>query len=126
MYHQNAAVEDLIMWLLVLLACVVIWVGGTYWYLFGKRSPFSLESLRPPGPREFDPKKRDKVLKQSKMTNIKHSLIYLIFRQLWVKSKRTLTCETKCDVKTSFRRKQTLYCKHVNSESVLVPSKLTV
>ncbi|TWW82208.1 inactive all-trans-retinol 13,14-reductase [Takifugu flavidus] len=53
------------MWLLVLLGCVVIWVGGTYWYLFGKRSPFSLESLRPPGPREFDQKKRDKVLKQS-------------------------------------------------------------
>lgn len=99
MHHQNAAVEDLIMWLFVLLACLVIWVGGTYWYLFGKRSPFSLESLRPPGPREFDPKKRDKVLKQSKMTNVKHSLIYLIFRRLWVKSKHTLTCETKCDVK---------------------------
>lgn len=56
------------MWLLILLAWLVIWVGGTYWYLFGKRSPFSLESVRPPGPREFDQKKRDKVLKQSKMT----------------------------------------------------------
>lgn len=57
-----------IMWLLILLAWLVIWVGGTYWYLFGKRSPFSLESVRPPGPREIDLKKRDKVLKQSKMT----------------------------------------------------------
>lgn len=55
------------MWLLVFLACLVIWAGGTYWYLFGKRRPFSLESLRPPGPREFDQKKRDKVLKQGKI-----------------------------------------------------------
>ncbi|KAM3859401.1 inactive all-trans-retinol 13,14-reductase [Diretmus argenteus] len=52
------------MWLLVLLACVLIWAGGTYWYLFGKPSPFSLESVRPPGPREYDQKKRDKVIKQ--------------------------------------------------------------
>uniref|UniRef100_A0A8C2XJ02 Si:ch1073-13h15.3 n=1 Tax=Cyclopterus lumpus TaxID=8103 RepID=A0A8C2XJ02_CYCLU len=55
------------MWLLVFLgflAWVAIWAGGTYWYLFGKPSPFSLESVRPPGPREFDQKKRDKVIKQ--------------------------------------------------------------
>ncbi|KAL6094586.1 uncharacterized protein ACO6RY_15961 [Pungitius sinensis] len=52
------------MWLLVFLAWLVIWVGGTYWYLFGKPSPFTLESVRPPGPREFDQKKRDKVIKQ--------------------------------------------------------------
>lgn len=55
------------MWLLILLACLAIWAGGTYWYLFGKRSPFSLESVRPPGPREFDQKKRNKVIKQGKM-----------------------------------------------------------
>ncbi|KAK1881799.1 Inactive all-trans-retinol 1314-reductase [Dissostichus eleginoides] len=52
------------MWLLIFLAWLVIWAGGTYWYLFGKKSPFSLESVRPPGPREFDQKKRDKVIKQ--------------------------------------------------------------
>ncbi|CAG06572.1 unnamed protein product, partial [Tetraodon nigroviridis] len=52
------------MWLLVLLAWSAVWIGATYWYLFGKRNPFSLESLRPPAPREFDQKKRDKVLKQ--------------------------------------------------------------
>ncbi|XP_028333042.1 inactive all-trans-retinol 13,14-reductase [Gouania willdenowi] len=52
------------MWLLVLLLWLVMWVGGTYWYLFGKKSPFSLESVRPPAPREFDQKKRDKVIKQ--------------------------------------------------------------
>ncbi|XP_056153590.1 inactive all-trans-retinol 13,14-reductase [Lampris incognitus] len=52
------------MWLLVILLCLVIWLGGTYWYLFGKPSPFSLESVRPPGPRELDQKKRDKVIKQ--------------------------------------------------------------
>ncbi|XP_038152833.1 inactive all-trans-retinol 13,14-reductase [Cyprinodon tularosa] len=52
------------MWLLIVLAFLVIWAGGTYWYLFGKPSPFSLESVRPPGPREFDQKKRDKVIKQ--------------------------------------------------------------
>ncbi|XP_056285910.1 inactive all-trans-retinol 13,14-reductase [Pseudoliparis swirei] len=52
------------MWLLVVLVWVVVWAGGTYWYLFGKPSPFSLESVRPPGPREFDQKKRDKVIKQ--------------------------------------------------------------
>ncbi|KAK2820635.1 hypothetical protein Q5P01_023594 [Channa striata] len=52
------------MWLLIFLVCLVICAGGTYWYLFGKPSPFSLESVRPPGPREFDQKKRDKVLKQ--------------------------------------------------------------
>ncbi|CAB1338368.1 unnamed protein product [Coregonus sp. 'balchen'] len=52
------------MWLLIFLAWLVIWAGGTYWYLFGKPSPFSLESVRPPGPREFDQRKRDKVIKQ--------------------------------------------------------------
>ncbi|XP_039894743.1 inactive all-trans-retinol 13,14-reductase [Simochromis diagramma] len=38
-------------------------LGSTYWYLFGKPSPFSLDSVRPPAPREFDQKKRDKVIK---------------------------------------------------------------
>ncbi|KAM6963575.1 inactive all-trans-retinol 13,14-reductase [Tautogolabrus adspersus] len=52
------------MWLVIFLVWLAIWAGGTYWYLFGKRSPFSLESVRPPGPREFDQKKRDKVIKQ--------------------------------------------------------------
>ncbi|KAK0142710.1 putative all-trans-retinol 13,14-reductase [Merluccius polli] len=52
------------MWLLIFLAWLVIWAAGTYWYLFGKPSPFSLESVRPPGPREFDQKKRDRVIKQ--------------------------------------------------------------
>ncbi|XP_017289341.1 inactive all-trans-retinol 13,14-reductase [Kryptolebias marmoratus] len=52
------------MWLLIILVLLVVWAGGTYWYLFGKASPFSLESVRPPGPREFDQKKRDKVIKQ--------------------------------------------------------------
>lgn len=55
------------MWLLIFLVWVAIWVGGSYWYLFGKKSPFSLESVRPPGPREFDQKKRDKVIKQGKI-----------------------------------------------------------
>ncbi|XP_053496558.1 inactive all-trans-retinol 13,14-reductase-like [Ictalurus furcatus] len=52
------------MWLLLLLVWFLIWAVGTYWYLFGKPSPFSLESLRPPGPLELDQKKRDKILKQ--------------------------------------------------------------
>ncbi|CAJ1080083.1 inactive all-trans-retinol 13%2C14-reductase [Xyrichtys novacula] len=52
------------MWLLIFLVWVVVWAGGTYWYLFGKKSPFSLESVKPPAPREFDQKKRDKVIKQ--------------------------------------------------------------
>ncbi|KAJ0016162.1 hypothetical protein NQD34_014452 [Periophthalmus magnuspinnatus] len=52
------------MWLVVFLVWVLLWVGGSYWYLFGKRSPFSLESVRPPAPREFDQRKRDKVIKQ--------------------------------------------------------------
>lgn len=52
------------MWLLILVLWLVLWLAGSYWYLFGKKSPFSLESLRPPGPREFDQKKRDKVIKQ--------------------------------------------------------------
>ncbi|XP_034564182.1 inactive all-trans-retinol 13,14-reductase [Notolabrus celidotus] len=52
------------MWLVIVLAWLALWAGGTYWYLFGKKSPFSLESVRPPGPREFDQKKRDKVIKQ--------------------------------------------------------------
>lgn len=38
--------------------------AGSYWYLFGRPSPFTLESVRPPGPYEMDQKKRDKVLKQ--------------------------------------------------------------
>ncbi|XP_036403898.1 inactive all-trans-retinol 13,14-reductase-like [Megalops cyprinoides] len=52
------------MWLLLFLAWLFIWACGTYWYLFGKPSPFSLESVRPPGPRVTDQKLRDKVLKQ--------------------------------------------------------------
>ncbi|CAB1313281.1 unnamed protein product [Coregonus sp. 'balchen'] len=52
------------MWLLTLVAWFVIWAGGTYWYLFGNPSPFSLDSVRPPEPREFDQRKRDKVNKQ--------------------------------------------------------------
>ncbi|KAG9350197.1 hypothetical protein JZ751_026550, partial [Albula glossodonta] len=52
------------MWLLLFLAWFIIWAGGTYWYLFGKPSPFSLDSVRPPGPRVTDQKLRDKVLKQ--------------------------------------------------------------
>ncbi|XP_014190844.2 inactive all-trans-retinol 13,14-reductase isoform X1 [Haplochromis burtoni] len=52
------------MWLLIFLVCLLICAGSTYWYLFGKPSPFSLNSVRPPAPREFDQKKRDKVIKQ--------------------------------------------------------------
>ncbi|KAM8887768.1 inactive all-trans-retinol 13,14-reductase [Synchiropus picturatus] len=52
------------MWLLLFIVWLVLWAAGSYWYLFGKPSPFSLESVRPPGPREFDQKKRDKVIKQ--------------------------------------------------------------
>lgn len=52
------------MWLLVFLVCVLIWAGGTYWYLLRKPSPFTVESVRPAGPLELDQKKRDKVLKQ--------------------------------------------------------------
>ncbi|XP_066522096.1 inactive all-trans-retinol 13,14-reductase-like [Hoplias malabaricus] len=52
------------MWSLVLLVWFLLWAGGTYWYLFGRRSPFTEESVRPPGPMELDQKKRDKVLKQ--------------------------------------------------------------
>lgn len=60
------------MWLLIFLVWLIIWAGGTYWYLFGKPSPFSLESVRPPGPREFDQKKRDKVIKQGKITDVEN------------------------------------------------------
>ncbi|GAA6084330.1 inactive all-trans-retinol 13,14-reductase-like [Tachysurus ichikawai] len=52
------------MWLLVLLVWFLVWAGGTYWFLFGKPSPFSLESVRPPGPLEMNQKKRSKNLKQ--------------------------------------------------------------
>lgn len=56
------------MWLLGLLVCFLVWAVGTYWYLFGKPSPFSLESIRPPGPLELDQKKRDKILKQGEVS----------------------------------------------------------
>ncbi|KAM9462822.1 inactive all-trans-retinol 13,14-reductase [Clarias gariepinus] len=52
------------MWLLVLLVCFLVWALGTYWFLFGKPSPFSVESVRPPGPLELNQKTRDKILKQ--------------------------------------------------------------
>jgi len=51
------------MWLLIFLVWLVVSAGGTYWYLNGRPSPFSLESVRPPAPRELDQKKRDKVIK---------------------------------------------------------------
>ncbi|KAK3529227.1 hypothetical protein QTP70_021924 [Hemibagrus guttatus] len=44
--------------------------GGTYWYLFGKPSPFSLESVRPPGPLELDREKGSKILKQGECMRI--------------------------------------------------------
>ncbi|XP_030630929.1 inactive all-trans-retinol 13,14-reductase [Chanos chanos] len=60
-----ALIEDFDAWpTVVVFAMFLIWAVGTYWYLFGKRSPFSLESVRPPGPLELDQKKRDKVLRQ--------------------------------------------------------------
>ncbi|KAI5617644.1 putative all-trans-retinol 13,14-reductase, partial [Silurus asotus] len=52
------------MWLLVVLVWFLVSAIGSYWYLFGKPSPFSVESVRPPGPIELDQKKRDKILKQ--------------------------------------------------------------
>ncbi|KAL7857301.1 hypothetical protein SRHO_G00162000, partial [Serrasalmus rhombeus] len=52
------------MWLLVFLVWFLVWVGGIYWYLLGRQSPFTLESVRPPEPLELNQKKRDKVLKQ--------------------------------------------------------------
>lgn len=52
------------MWLLIFLVNFVIMAAGSYWYLFGRPSPFTLESVRPPEPYEMDQKKRDKVLKQ--------------------------------------------------------------
>ncbi|TSK14493.1 All-trans-retinol 13,14-reductase [Bagarius yarrelli] len=52
------------MWLLVLLVWFLACAVGMYWYLFGKPSPFSLESVRPPGALELDQKKRHKILKQ--------------------------------------------------------------
>ncbi|KAG5263041.1 hypothetical protein AALO_G00281800 [Alosa alosa] len=52
------------MWLLVFLVWSLVFTGGTYWYLFGTRSPFSLESVRPKEPIELDQRKRDKVLKK--------------------------------------------------------------
>uniref|UniRef100_A0AAY4CLG2 Amine oxidase domain-containing protein n=1 Tax=Denticeps clupeoides TaxID=299321 RepID=A0AAY4CLG2_9TELE len=52
------------MWLVVVLVWLLVMAAGTYWYLFGKPSPFSMESVRPPGSLELDQKKRDTVLKQ--------------------------------------------------------------
>ncbi|KAJ7984863.1 hypothetical protein DPEC_G00359190 [Dallia pectoralis] len=52
------------MWFLIVAALFVLWACGTCWFLFGKKRPFSLDSLRPPGPLELDKKKRDNVLKQ--------------------------------------------------------------
>ncbi|XP_036403015.1 inactive all-trans-retinol 13,14-reductase-like [Megalops cyprinoides] len=51
------------MWLLILAGLLVL-TCGTYRLLFGKRSPFSLKSVRPPGPRVTNQELRDKVLKQ--------------------------------------------------------------
>nr|XP_055032789.1 inactive all-trans-retinol 13,14-reductase [Misgurnus anguillicaudatus] len=52
------------MWLLIILVSFLIMAARSYWYLFGRPSPFTLESVRPPGPYEKDQKERDKVLKQ--------------------------------------------------------------
>ncbi|XP_028990207.1 inactive all-trans-retinol 13,14-reductase [Betta splendens] len=52
------------MWLLIFSVFLLPWVGGTVWFLFRRRSPFSLESVRPPGPRVFEQRERDKVIKQ--------------------------------------------------------------
>ncbi|XP_043086966.1 inactive all-trans-retinol 13,14-reductase [Puntigrus tetrazona] len=52
------------MWLLVFVGSVLIWAGGTLWFLRRKPSPFSAASVRPAGPLELDQKTRDRVLKQ--------------------------------------------------------------
>jgi len=48
---------------LLVLCSVAIRRYWKFWYLFGRRSPFSIESVRPPAPREMDQSKRDKVIK---------------------------------------------------------------
>lgn len=70
---RNSDLFVFMMWLLIFFVWLVIVVGGIYWFLFRKQSPFSLESVRPPGPREFDQKKRDKVIKQGKMIAVKNA-----------------------------------------------------
>ncbi|KAL4660500.1 putative all-trans-retinol 13,14-reductase [Arapaima gigas] len=57
------------MWLLVFLVGLVTMCYGTYWFLFGRPSPFSPESVRPPRKRIYDQKERDKVLKQGFSTD---------------------------------------------------------
>ncbi|XP_063063660.1 inactive all-trans-retinol 13,14-reductase-like [Engraulis encrasicolus] len=55
------------MWLVLLGIFLPSWlaiVGGTYWFFFRWRSPFSLKSMMPKEPLEMDQKKRDKVLKK--------------------------------------------------------------
>ncbi|XP_072513519.1 inactive all-trans-retinol 13,14-reductase [Salminus brasiliensis] len=52
------------MWFLLFLEWLVDWARGTYWYLFGKRSPLCKESFSPPGQQDFDQDARDKVLGQ--------------------------------------------------------------
>uniref|UniRef100_A0A7N8XLY9 Si:ch1073-13h15.3 n=1 Tax=Mastacembelus armatus TaxID=205130 RepID=A0A7N8XLY9_9TELE len=64
------------MWLLIFLVWLITWAGGTYWYLFGKPSPFSLESVRPLAPREFNQKKRDKVINYA--TNVPQGLDVIV------------------------------------------------
>ncbi|CAG5958664.1 unnamed protein product, partial [Menidia menidia] len=79
-YRNTASIASK-MWLLIFLVWLAVWAGGTYWYLFGKPSPFSLESVRPPGPREFDQKKRDKVIKQAGATLSKAGKKVLVLEQ---------------------------------------------
>ncbi|KAL2078667.1 hypothetical protein ACEWY4_026352 [Coilia grayii] len=56
---------DLSLWQLALAAWVLVCFGVFYWYVFGRRSPFSVDSLRRKEPPEMNPSKRDEVLKKA-------------------------------------------------------------
>ncbi|KAG9262367.1 putative all-trans-retinol 13,14-reductase [Astyanax mexicanus] len=52
------------MWFLLFLEWFVDWARGTYWYLFGKRSPLCRETFSPPAQENYSQEARDKVLAQ--------------------------------------------------------------
>ncbi len=79
------------MLLLVFLVCVLIWAGGTYWYLLRKPSPFTVESVRPAGPLELDQKTRDKVLKQGDSPDV-FTCLNASLTSEWPESDLSLFC----------------------------------
>lgn len=99
------------MWLWIFSVVFVLCAAGAYWYR--KRSPFSLESVRPPGPRVFEQRERDRVLKQGREQTTNNNTVQIVqilpkVRNVVFYRRRQNTFKQKLVVKSARKRRALL------------------